>query len=159
MKKLFTVLAVCLISAVSLSAQNKTRIGAAHDLDFGGYWSYGQEVANNGALFMDINAATNNMRTRISLGWLERTHFCPEVAADVQYLFGKEKGLFYVYPTAGLYVEQFHKEFNLGAQAGLGFELQFSENFGFFAEGGYQYLFLNNGVGRAKTNVGLKFAF
>lgn len=159
MKKLFTVLAICLISAVSLSAQNKTRIGSQHALDFGGYLSHDGVAAYSGALFMDINSATCNLRTRVNLGWLERTHFSPEVAADFQYLFGKDKGLVYVYPTAGVYVEQFHEVFNVGAQAGLGVELQFSDKFGVFGEGGYQYLFLDKAAGRTKFNLGAKIAF
>lgn len=168
MKKFFAIMAVVAMSATMAMAQNTTRIGSEHKVNFGGFLGHSLNesatvenayACNYGALLMDINANACNYRTRLSLGWLERTHVCPFGAVDAQYLFPITKTGLYVYPSLGVYAETFHQNFNVGPQAAAGLEWQFCHCFGAFAEAKYQYLFLNEGVGRLAAQAGLKFAF
>lgn len=168
MKKILTVLAAVLVSATVSMAQNSTKMGADHKWTYGAALSHtfsetvveGEtKVYNSGLVAFERNSENNNYRTRISLGWLERTHFCPSASVDAQYLFPLGETGIYVYPSVGAYCVTFHKEFNVGAQAAAGLELQLGSRLGIFAEAKYQHLFLNGGIDRLQAGAGLKIAF
>lgn len=168
MKKVIILFAVCLM-AIPAFSQNTTRIGAAHKVDFGGYLAMATGYTHwTGAAIIDINSENNNGRLGINLGWLQRNKIGSYVSAEYQYLLGKEDGVFYVYPTAGVYGQYFDHDdcgkYSAGVQAGLGFDLQFSENFAFFAEGVYQFLFLKDkandkDINRPRVSAGIRFGF
>ena len=166
MKKLIVLIAAVAMSATMAMAQNNTRIGSEHKVNFGAYLGNAfveaddvPHIRNYGAALMDINASKCNYRTRLALGWLERTHVCPFATVDAQYLFPIAKSGLYVYPSLGVRAEMFHDEFNVGPEVAAGLEYQFNHRFGIFAEAGYQYNFLNEGVSRVAANYGVKFAF
>lgn len=165
--KRFILTMVVMLACASAFAQNNTKMAETHR------WTYGANVAYSfkepavakefataafGNVAVELNSAKCNYRTRLSLGWLERTHVCPFAALDAQYLLALGKTV-YIYPSVGVYGETFHKEFNVAAQAGAGLELQFGPRFGIFAEGRYQHLFLNNGGNRIQALAGVKVAF
>lgn len=168
MKKFLTVLAAVLVSATLSMAQNTTRMGSEHKLTYGAALSHcfaESAVAdmyksyNSGFLSLDINSSESNYRTRISLGWLERTHFSPTLSGDAQYLLPIAETGLYFYPSGGISIEGFHKEFNFGSQAALGLEYQFNSFIGLFAESKFQHLFIHGGVNRLSIVGGIKFAF
>lgn len=145
-----------------VSSLNTTRMGSEHRVNVGGYIGHGTGYfAHYGALFLDINSRTSNLRTRIHVGDMQRW-FNPSVAVEEQYLFPVVGGL-YVYPTAGLYSE-FHftvdaaeKFIAAGLQGGLGLEYQLNDNLGIFGEAGGQLLIFS--PNRFKVHFGITYAF
>ncbi len=162
MKKLISIIAILMATVTFVSAQNTTRIGSAHNVNFGGYYGYGQgSLHNYGAAFIDINAAKSNLRTRIQLGEVQRWDN-PFAAVAFQYLFPVVGGL-YIYPFAGLEGEMhkdcgWEKDYDFSPEAGAGLEYQFCSNFGIFVQGRYQYM-LNEAASRLSGNAGVVFAF
>ena len=157
MKKLILLAAILLAANTVVSAENTTRIGSQHRLDFGVFMGYAPHSDLNwyGMGFFDINAANNNMRTRFNLGLAETfmkggkfIGIQPNVAIDLQYLLRITDGL-YIYPSVGVYGEMFSKntahnpQKNIGLEGGLGLELQFTSGFGIFCQGDYQLIFGN----------------
>lgn len=162
MKKIIIIAALLLAACTAVNAENTTRIGSVHRFDYGAFigWSQGATWWY-GMGFIDLNAANNNFRTRLSLGLAERPFlggkgFNPNVGLNFQYLL-RLSDAFYLYPTVGGYYEHFSTKTahsilnNVGIEGGAGLELQFSSNFGFFAEGAYRHMFLDK-TSVEKTN-------
>lgn len=171
MKKILIVAAVILAACTVVKAENTTRIGSEYRVNYGGFVGYTTgDAAFYGMAFLDINAAQNNLRTRINLGLAERFFaggkgFNPNAAIDVQYLLPIADG-FYFYPSVGLYGEHFSKKTshtvntNFGVEAGLGLEFQFAPEFGIFCEGNYQRMFTKTTVpNRLGGRLGIVFVF
>ncbi len=174
MKKIFVFVAILLATCTAVSAENTTRIGAAHSVDYGVFYGYSTgALCNYGMAFLDINADNSNFRTRLNLGLAERwfkggNGFNPNVAVDAQYLLRLADG-FYLYPSIGIYGERFGKknnkvinnivkEFNFGLEGGLGFEVQISSGFGLFLEGNYQRMFTESTANRFGGKFGVVLA-
>ena len=183
MKKFFVIAAVLLAACTAVNAENTTRIGSEHRVDYGAFlgWSTG-DLAWYGMAFFDLNANNSNFRTRLSLGLAERWFynagidangkpisngsFNPNLGLNFQYLV-KLSDAFYFYPSVGVYGERFGKQgynyhpyakkLNFGLEGGLGLELQFSNNFGIFAEGTYQHMFTESVANRFGVRGGLVF--
>lgn len=171
MKKAIMIAAVLLAACTAVNAENTTRIGSEHRVNYGLFAGYATgDVAWYGMALLDINAAHSNLRTRIGLGLAERFFaggkgFNPNALVDVQYLLPLAKG-FYFYPSVGLYGEHFSKKTahvpnnNFGVEAGLGFEVQFAPKIGIFCEGNYQRMFTHTSVpNRFGGRFGVVFAF
>lgn len=157
MKKIIILIAACLMTIPALS-QNTTRIGANHKFDVGAFLAISPVKAGpdwNGAAIMDYNFASHNGRLNINFGCMDTSVFTPDFSCNYQYLFGQENGLFYFYPTAGIYTEVYTK-FKIGAQAGAGLEFQINDIWAFYAEGVYQMLFLNGGSMRPRFSIGVR---
>ena len=164
MKKFFATIAIIAAATAFCAAQNTTRIGEKHAVDFGAYYGFGNNsLGNFGGGFLDINARNSNFRTRFNFEIEQvKLAFCPGASVDFQYLAKLADG-FYLYPFAGAEIE-YHKvdnwtsEFDYAPEAGLGLEYQFNSNFGLFLQGRYRYNIA------AKTNTisgqaGIVFAF
>lgn len=155
MKKFFILATAILATCTMVSAENTTRIGAKHRIDYGAVLGWAQnDLAWYGMAFLDINAAGSNFRTRINLGLAERNFWLkgktaglnPNAAIDFQYLLPLSETL-YLYPSIGIYGEHFSEKTghtpldNIGAEFGGGLEFQFTSGFGIFAQGDYQWIF------------------
>lgn len=145
MKKLLATLALAAVAAFAVCAQNTTRIGQEHAVNFGAYYGYSSNtIANHGGLLLDLNARNSNLRTRFNFEVDQvKLAVCPSFGVNVQYLAKLAEG-FFLYPFAGAAFE-YHKASNwekncdFAPEAGLGLEYQFSSNFGIFAQGKYRY--------------------
>ena len=154
MKKIFVIAAVLLAACTAVNAENTTRIGSAHSVDYGVFVGWSQGATGwYGMGFIDINSANTNFRTRLSAGLDERFFaggkgFNPNAGLEVQYLLGLSDA-FYVYPTVGGYYEHFSNKTShpvkndFGIKAGVGLEIQLSSGFGIFAEGDYMHMFVD----------------
>lgn len=145
MKKIFAIIAIIAAASVVCSAQNTTRIGEKHAVNFSAYYGYSTGTLSNfGGGSLDINARNSNFRTRLGFE-IEQVQlaFCPAGYVDFQYLAKLAEG-FYLYPFAGAELEyhdasNWDKKFDYAPQAGLGLEYQFNSNFGLFLQGRYRY--------------------
>lgn len=163
MKKVFSVILLC-AAVLSAGAQNNTRIGSAHAVNFGvGYGYASAPIANTASVFMDINAQKSNFVTRIGAGLDNVGPLCYSGNLDFLYLCTLTDGL-YLYPFAGAKFEyhdapeMWDAKTALAPQAGLGLEYQFNKNIGIFAQGNYEYAIKGDGH-RAVGMAGLVFAF
>lgn len=162
MKKLILAIVILIAGCTAASAQTETRIGSNHKVAFGTYYGYGQgRLRNYGSIFMDIYSAKTDLRTRVSIGDLERW-VNPFVSVDAHYVLPLAEG-FSIYPFVGVSadfrnVEEWEPNFDFAPEGGLGLEYQFSGNFGIFAEGRFQS-FIQNKESRMSANIGITFAF
>ena len=172
MKKIIVIVAFMLAACTAVSAENTTRIGSAHRVDYGAFVGYYVGSAWIGQAFIDLNAAESNFRARLNLGLEERPYrfkqkefnFCPSVGVDAQYLLPLSEA-FYVYPSVGAFYEHYaHRKVNndFGLKAGIGLEFQISSSFGIFAEGNYKHVFMDkvkNHANRFGGQLGVILAF
>lgn len=172
MKKIIVIAAFLIAACTVASAENTTRIGSAHRVDFGVFVGYYTGSEWIGEAFLDLNAANCNFRTRFNLGLEERPYFfkqkkfniCPTVGVDAQYLLPLSDA-FVVYPAVGAFYEHYahHKVNNdFGIKAGLGLELQISSSVGIFVEGNYKHVFMDkvkNQANRFGGHLGVVLAF
>ena len=172
MKKIITIFIILCATSMMISAQNTTRIGSKHAVDFGVGYGYGsQGLASHGFVFIDFNAANCNLRTRINAG-IDNTNlrggnakWAGNLGVDVQYLLTLTDG-FYFYPFAGLNLELPNYSIrnkdltgcDFDPRAGIGLEYQINSNFGIFAQGAYEYA-VRGGTSRILGQAGVVFAF
>lgn len=170
MKKIITIFIILCAASMMSFAQNTTRIGSKHAVDFGVGYGYGSKgLSNHGFVFIDFNAANSNLRTRINAG-IDRTSFVDpdapwagHLGVNVQYLLTLTDG-FYFYPFAGANLETAHVTLDLDKgmdfvpEAGIGLEYQINSNFGLFAQGAYEYAIRGEGS-RILGQAGVVFAF
>ena len=174
MKKIIVIAAFLIAACTVASAENTTRIGSAHRVDFGVFAGYYTGSAWIGEAFLDLNAANCNFRTRFNLGLEERPYLfkqtkfniCPTVGVDAQYLLPLSDA-FVVYPAVGAFYEHYavnnknHKVNNdFGIKAGIGLEFQISSSVGIFVEGNYKRMFVNKEKpNRFGGHLGVALAF